>query len=121
MLKYHIILVCKYRKKLLTHLIEKNMKRIVNDIAEASNFTIEVMETDKDHLHLLISSEPKFSPLSIVHRLKSISTYRIWKKHELFLKKHFWKERTFWTDGYFVASCGNVCAETIRKYIEEQG
>ncbi|MBF0209034.1 MAG: transposase [Oligoflexia bacterium] len=37
------------------------------------------------------------------------------------LQKQFWKERTFWSDGYFVATTGQVSAETIRRYIENQG
>ena len=31
------------------------------------------------------------------------------------------KEHTFWTDGYFVCSVGNVSGEMPRKYIENQG
>ena len=38
-----------------------------------------------------------------------------------YLRKHFWKEHTFWTDGYFVCSAGNVSEEMLRKYIENQG
>jgi len=38
-----------------------------------------------------------------------------------FLKKHFWKENTLWSDGYFVCSTGNASTETIQKYIAEQG
>lgn len=37
------------------------------------------------------------------------------------LKKEFWKEHTFWSDGYFVCSIGEANPETIRKYIENQG
>ena len=54
----------------------------------------------------------------IAHQLKQISTFRIWKKYAKELKKHFWKERTFWSDGYFVCSTGDASTETIQKYIE---
>ena len=37
------------------------------------------------------------------------------------LKQQFWKEHTFWSDGYFVCSIGEANPETIRKYIENQG
>ena len=33
----------------------------------------------------------------------------------------FWKEKTFWSDGYFVCSTGNANMEIIKKYIETQG
>lgn len=120
-IKYHIILVCKYRKQLLVGAVEYDMKKIMRHISEMSDFDIEVMETDKDHLHMMVRSEPKLSPLQIVRRLKQMSTSAVWKKYGDFLRHNFYKEHTFWTDGYFVSSIGNVSQETIKKYIENQG
>lgn len=77
------------------------------------------METDLDHIHLLVEYDPTSSLVSIVRRLKQISTIDVWKKHDL--SKFLWKEKTFWSDGYFVCSIGNASAETIKKYIENQG
>ena len=37
------------------------------------------------------------------------------------LSKQFWKECTFWGDGYFVCSIGEANPDTVRKYIEKQG
>ena len=121
LIKYHIILVCKYRKQLLVGAVEYDMKKIMRPISEMSDFDIEVMETDKNHLHMMVRSEPKLSPLQIVRRLKQMSTSAVWKKYRDFLRRNFYKEHTFWTDGYFVSSIGNVSQETIKKYIENQG
>ena len=121
LIKYHIILVCKYRKQLLVGAVEYDMKKIMRPISEMSDFDIEVMETDKNHLHMMVRSEPKLSPLQIVRRLKQMSTSAVWKKYRDFLRHNFYKEHTFWTDGYFVSSIWNVSQETIKKYIENQG
>lgn len=121
LIKYHIILVCKYRKQLLVGAVEYDMKKIMRHISEMSDFDIEVMETDKNHLHMMVRIEPKLSPLQIVRRLKQMSTSAVWKKYRDFLRHNFYKEQTFWTDGYFVSSIGNVSQETIKKYIENQG
>ena len=121
LIKYHIILVCKYRKQLLVEAVEYDMKKIMRHISEMSDFDIEVMETDKDHLHMMVRSDPKLSPLQIVRRLKQMSISAVWKKYGDFLRHNFYKEHTFWTDGYFVSSIGNVSQETIKKYIENQG
>ena len=121
LIKYHIILVCKCRKQLLVGAVEYDMKKIMRHISEMSDFDIEVMETDKDHLHMMVRSEPKLSPLQIVRRLKQMSTSAVWKKYRDFLRHNFYKKHTFWTDGYFVSSIGNVSQETIKKYIENQG
>lgn len=120
LLLFHTIFVVKYRKKLLVKLGDE-VKSIIMDIAAESDFTIETVEVDVDHIHMLINSVPKLSPLSIVKRLKSMSTHRIWINNSTYLSKHFWKEHTFWSDGYFVASIGNASQETVRQYIESQG
>ena len=120
LLRYHIIFVCKYRKKLLMHLGE-TIKNMMYDISLSSDFIIEEMKVDKDHIHLLLRSVPKLSPLMIVRKLKQETTNRIWKIEPRYLAKHFWKERTFWTDGYFVSTIGEVSEETIRRYIQNQG
>ena len=120
-LKIHLILVCKYRKKLLIGQIEAEIKKYMVEICSQSSSRIDIMENDKDHIHLLLDITPNHSISSIVNRLKSISINRIWKRHKTFLQKHFWKEKTFWSDGYFVSSIGDVNPETVRKYIENKG
>lgn len=109
------------QKKLLAGEVEYDMKKIMQKISDLSDFDIEVMETDKDHIHMMIRSEPKLSPLQIVRKLKQMSTTAIGKRHEFHLKRVFYRENTFWIDGYFVSSVGNVSQETIRKNIENQG
>lgn len=116
----HLIFVCKYRKKLLIQL-GNDVKQLMHDIANRYHFRIVEIEVDKDHIHLLIHYEPKMSILEIVRLRKQMTTFHIWKQHEKYLSKHFWKERTFWSDGYFACSIGNVSKETIQKYMQEQG
>lgn len=71
---YHLIFVCKYRKKLLIRYGDET-KRIFEDIATQSDFSFETMEVDQDHIHCLVKSEPRISPLAIVRRLKQASTH----------------------------------------------
>lgn len=97
------------------------MKAEMIRISNTSNFKIQEMEVDRDHLHLLIDAMPNISVTQIVRKLKQESTVSIWKHFSQILKTHFWKERTFWTDGYFVSTTGQASEETIRKYIENQG
>lgn len=122
LLKAHIIFVTKYRKKLLVNQVEVDMKQILFDIANEADFKIETMESeDGNHIHLLIDYPPTLTISSIVNRLKSLSTVRIWDRYQGFLSNNFWKERTFWSDDYFACSTGDVSTETIKRYIEEQG
>ena len=101
--------------------IEENIKKIIRDIEANSDFEIIEMETDIGHIHLMIQYIPRISISAIVNRIKSISTKRTWSLHQNYLWKYFWKEKIFWTDGYFVCSVGEASPETIRNYIKNQG
>lgn len=68
-LTYHIIFTCKYRKKLLVKFGD-DIKQIMFDISKSCDFSIKEMEVDKDHIHMMIESVPKLSPLQIVRTLK---------------------------------------------------
>lgn len=116
-----LIFVCKYRKKLLCKCGD-DIKYIFIELSEVQRIHILEIEVDKDHIHLLIQNSPTQSILEIVRLFKQISTYRIWKGEcRLFLMKQFWKEHTFWSDGYFARTIGQVSEEIMRKYIQEQG
>ena len=119
-LTYHIIFVCKYRKKLLIKYGE-DIKQIMYDISKRYDFDIKEMEVDKDHIHMMISSAPKISPLQIVRVLKQQSTIQMWRRYASELKKQYWKENTFWTDGYFCSTIGEVSSKTLKHYIQNQG
>ena len=119
-LTYHIIFVCKYRKKLLIKYGE-DVKQIMYDISKKYDFDIKEMEVDKNHIHMMISSVPKISPLQIVRVLKQQSTIQMWRRYASELKKQYWKENTFWTDGYFCSTIGEVSSKTLKHYIQNQG
>lgn len=117
---YYVIFVCKYRRKILEP-ISNALKNAIIEIEKDSDFEIVEIETDKDHIHLLIKSELKVSTLAIVRRLKQCTTISLWKIHKEYLKKYYWKEHTLWSDGYFVCSVGNASKEVIEEYIRNQG
>ena len=117
---YYIILVTKYRHRLLDT-IEKDIKQIILDLAKQKGFKIETMEVDKDHIHLLINSGPNISVFSIIKLIKQITTNRIWKLHSKYLRSYYWKRSILCSKGKFVCTIGNAGEKTIRKYIDSQG
>lgn len=122
LLRYHLILVCKYRLKLMSASnISSDIKKLSEQIAKKHNVDIWYLESDKDHIHYMIEVEPNMNLANFVKTLKSYTTYHIWKKYPNYLRKCFWKERTFWSDGYFIASIGEVSSDTLKEYIENQG
>ena len=120
-LKCHLIFCIKYRRKILYGKFDDDIKTIFQSVADNSDFDIDIMETDKDHVHFLISYPPNLSVTSIVRKLKQESTIFAWKFHSYTLKQYFWKKRTLWSDGYFVCSIGEANPNTVREYIRNQG
>ena len=120
-LKVHIVLVTKYRKKLLKGSITDDVKQKIFDIANTRGYEIIAMEADKDHLHFLISYDTTDRVCDIVKIVKQETTYYLWQKYGSFLSKQYWKKRIFWSDGYFACSIGEVSSATIQKNIESQG
>ena len=120
-LKVHIVLVTKYRKKLLKGAIADDVKQKIFDIANTRGYEIIAMETDKDHMHFLISYDTTDRVCDIVKIVKQETTYYLWQKYGSFLSKQYWKKRIFWSNGYFACSIGEVSSATIQKYIESQG
>ena len=74
-LKAHIILVCKYRKKLLVGDLNNFIKAKIDGISESGEFTILAMESDIDHIHLMIQYLPRVSISSIVQKNKANNNF----------------------------------------------
>ncbi len=122
LLQFHLIFVCKYRKHLLARKnVADSMKSLSRQLCEKHDVLIKYVETDKDHIHYMIEIPPTVAISDLVRNLKSYTTYHIWKLYPELLRKEFWKEHTFWTDGYFCCSVGNVSERMLKEYIENQG
>ena len=121
-LKVHLIFVTKYRKKLFLHPdMKEDIKQSLYEAAQKEKSQILQMETDKDHVHLLVGYPPMISISHLVKTLKQKSTYETWQRHGALLKKTYWQKSIFWSDGYFACSVGQASQLTIEKYIKNQG
>ncbi len=120
-LKAHIVLVTKYRKALLQYGIEEQTKKSVNALAEQKHWNIVAMETDRDHIHILLEYDATERICDIVGLIKRQTTHSLWTRYDCFLSKHYRGRHMFWSDGYFVCSIGEVSTATIEKYIANQG
>lgn len=118
-LKCHIVLCVKYRKKLLAHLPIANSIKSAIINSQSRDFAIQVMEVDKDHIHLLVDYSPNVSVSQIVRLITQVSTKQVWLDCDL--SRYFWKQPVFWSSGYFACSTGDASTETIAKYIANQG
>ena len=54
LVKLHIVLCVKYRKPLLEKEIDEDIKQWIMDVCKSNDVIIDMMESDKDHIHLLV-------------------------------------------------------------------
>lgn len=120
-LKAHIVLVTKYRKTLLQYGLDDFVKRAIIYLAGQNNWIVIAMETDKDHIHILLEYDTTERVCDIISILKRQTTYYLWNQYGTYLSRQYWKKHIFWSDGYFACSLGEVSSATIEKYIAEQG
>jgi putative transposase len=72
-----------------------------------------------DHIHMIVRTEPKISPSSVMQVIKSISPREFLRLHPEIRTKYFWGGK-LGTQSYFVETIGNTSEEVIRKYAQDQ-
>jgi putative transposase len=73
----HLILVVKYRKQLLVGQLGQFVKEIITQLSTKSDFEVEEIEIDKDHVHVLMTISPKYSVSQHVRNIKQLTTHKI--------------------------------------------
>ena len=118
--RYHLVLSTKYRRKILRAGFGEYLTKLIIGIGR-QNPDIEIIEvnTDIDHVHILLSIPPKFSVSDVVRMIKAKSGAVMRKKFP-FLDKVYWGTNGIWSIGYFVSTAG-INEEVVRKYIKMQG
>jgi putative transposase len=116
----HVVLVTKYRKPILTDQLLTELETIFSSILTTRDGKLLEFNGEKDHIHLLVSYKPSISVSNLIANLKATSSKTMWRNHAEYLKTQYWNKRVLWTGSYFVASCGGVTIEQLRKYVEQQ-
>ena len=116
---YHIIICPKYRHKVMINEVQKFLKMKFNEICVQYDYELLDISVEIDHVHFALKLQPTYSIGSVIRNLKSITGYYLFKEFPLLRKKYFWNSG-FWTNGYFVSTVGNVSKENIMEYIKLQ-
>ena len=119
-LMYHYVCPAKYRRVVFSEEVDKTLKETCEEIEKRYEIRFLEIGTDKEHVHFLVQSVPKYSPTKIITLIKSITAKQIFEKHPE-VKKQLWGGE-FWSDGYYVSTVskhGNE--EVISMYVKNQG
>lgn len=117
-IKYHLVWCVKYRKNILRGPVDDRLKSILHEIATNQGFSIEEIESDSDHIHLLIECTPQHYIPSLVKELKGVSARFLFKSFPE-LKSQLWGGH-LWNPSYFVATVSENTEEQIKAYIRNQ-
>ena len=118
-LYYHLILVIKYRRKVIDDDISETLKRYFLNIEEDFQIKLEEWNHDIDHVHILFTAEPTTNLSKFINAYKSASS-RMIKNAFPQIRNKLWEE-AFWSKSYCLLTSGGVAIEIIREYIKSQG
>lgn len=116
LINYHFVFCPRYRRKIFNiEGLEDRFKTLVKNKCKEMDIQIIAIECDKDHTHMFLNSLPTLSPSDIMQNIKGY-TSKILREEFIELSKM----PSLWTRSYFVSTAGNVCSETIKKYVKDQ-
>ena len=119
LLRYHLVLVVKYRREVFTDEISDFAKDMFIEIGKKYNITLTEWNHDKDHIHILFKTHPNSELSKFINAYKSASS-RLIKKNFPHIRKRLWKEM-FWSRSFCFLTTGGAPIAIIKKYIEHQG
>lgn len=119
-LQFHLVVVTKYRHKVINSNINERLKEITKDIFENRwKLKIIEIESESDHLHIAFESNPQTQLSKLVNNFKTVSSRLIRKEFKGHIDKYYWKP-FFWSPSYCLISVGGASIEIIREYIRNQ-
>ena len=113
---YHLIMVVKYRRKVINDPISERAKEIWEYIAPRYGIVLEEWNHDIDHVHVMFRAQPKTELSKFINAYKSASS-RLLKKEYPEIREKLWKE-AFWSQSFCLLTAGGAPVEVIRQYIE---
>ena len=118
-IQYHLVLVTKYRRKVITKAMMSRLEEIFSRLLTQWDCELIEFNGEADHVHLLISTNPKAQTSKLVNNLKTVTSRLIRKEFEQQVKRFYWKP-VFWSRTYCLLSVGGAPLSVLKQYIENQ-
>ncbi len=115
---YHLVWIPKYRKRVLKGKVAERIAELLHECADMNRWKIEELNIQVDHIHMLVQMRPDVSVSRMVQLFKGSSS-RVIREEFPDLKEFLWG-KSFWADGYFAETSGQINESRIREYIQNQ-
>ena len=119
LLQYHMVLVTKYRRPVLTGKIKDHVYNTIRTIFEERGYNILEMNGEPDHIHILFEAGPDTAPMELANVVKTKTARFVRRDLPDEVNKTYWKQ-VFWTDSYFVTTVGTNSLAVAQDYIKNQ-
>ena len=117
---YHIVWCVKYRHEILVDNIKDDLIDIIKNICVNNDYELVEINTDKDHVHLLLGLSPQDSIPVVMKTLKGVSARLLNQKHRDKLSKVLWGGH-IWSPSYYIATTSDNVMDNIKRYIQNHG
>lgn len=116
---YHLVIVTKYRRKVLSDDMLVLLEQLCRERALEWEGEVHEINAEADHIHILLTIPPKHAIADFVNALKTGTSRRLRNTFPEQVAK-FYRKSVFWSRSYFVATCGGAPLEVIKQYIQQQ-
>jgi putative transposase len=117
-MKYHLVLVTKYRNKCFTSEILDPLKLICEKQCEKWSVELVEFSGEADHVHLMLGLNHTIEPSKFINSLKTVTSRLIRKEYSEHLSKYYWKP-VLWSKAYCLLTA-DAPLKTLKKYIQNQ-
>ena len=118
-LKYHLVLVTKYRKKCINNILYQYLFSLTKELCNKWDVELIEINHDLDHIHMMLEIPPQVQISKFVNNYKTVTSRLMRKDLKEYLDKFYWKDN-FWSKSYMILSCGEAPIEIIREYIKNK-
>jgi putative transposase len=118
-LHLHLVLVTKYRRRCIDAPVLERLRAVFARLCEQWDCELLEFNGEPDHVHLLLSVNPKVAPSVLVNNFKTVSSRLIRKEFKAHVDR-FYRKPVFWSRSYCAISCGGAPLSVLKQYVENQ-
>ena len=119
-LYFHIVWCVKYRHKILKDEIKDDFIDIITNLCINNNYELVEINTDLDHVHMLVGLSPQDDIPTVLKTLKGVSARLLNQKHKEIISQKLWGGH-IWSPSYYIATTSDNLMDNIKTYIKSQG
>ncbi len=118
-LKAHLVLTTKSRKEVFTDEMINRCGKILEELLIKWDSSVIDFNGEADHVHLIFRYTPQTELSKFINNVKTVTSRYLRKEFPDRVNQFYYKD-VLWNGSYFIASCGGVTVETLKKYVENQ-